>query len=41
MLKTNSFNVMLDLHDEAPGLVTTRQTKESFSAFAVKGLLWA
>jgi len=35
MLKTNSFNVMLDLHEKAPGLVTTRQTKENFSAFAV------
>jgi hypothetical protein len=36
MLKTNSFNVMLDLHDGSPGLVTTRQTKEKFTAFAVK-----
>ena len=36
LLKTNSFNVMLDLRDGAPGLVTTRQTKEQFSAFAVK-----
>ncbi len=36
LLKTNSFNVMLDLRDGAPGLVTTRQTKERFSAFAVK-----
>ena len=35
LLKTNSFNVMLDLEDGAPGLVTTRQTKEQFSAFAV------
>jgi hypothetical protein len=38
LLKTNSFNVMLDLVDgSAPGLVTTRQTKEAFAAFAVKG----
>ena len=36
LLKTNSFNVMLDLRDGAPGLVTTRQTKEQFAAFAVK-----
>jgi predicted helicase len=35
LLKTNSFNVMLDLHKDALGLVTTRQTKERFSAFAV------
>jgi len=35
LLKTNSFNVMLDLSTETPGLVTTRQTKESFTAFAV------
>ncbi|MBX7132301.1 MAG: hypothetical protein K1X67_06450 [Fimbriimonadaceae bacterium] len=37
LLKTNSFNVMLDLDERCPGLVTTRQTKERFSAFAVKG----
>jgi len=37
LLKTNSFNVMLDLGDGAPGLVTTRQTKEGFTAFAVGG----
>jgi predicted helicase len=37
LLKTNSFNVMLDLDEQCPGLVTTRQTKERFSAFAVKG----
>jgi hypothetical protein len=36
VLKTNSFNVMLDLGEGAPGLVTTRQTKEGFAAFAVK-----
>lgn len=36
LLKTNSFNVMLDLDDNSPGLVTTRQTKERFSAFAVR-----
>jgi len=36
LLKTNSFNVMLDLRDGSPGLVTTRQTKESFAAFAVE-----
>lgn len=36
LLKTNSFNVMLDLSTDSPGLVTTRQTKEKFSAFAVK-----
>jgi predicted helicase len=35
LLKTNSFNVMLDLGNQSPGLVTTRQTKEAFSAFAV------
>lgn len=35
LLKTNSFNVMLDLGPDTPGLVTTRQTKESFAAFAV------
>ena len=37
LLKTNSFNVMLDLDDQSPGLVTTRQTKERFSAFAARG----
>jgi predicted helicase len=37
LLKTNSFNVMLDLNKCSPGLVTTRQTKDRFSAFAVKG----
>ena len=37
LLKTNSFNVMLDLGPDSPGLVTTRQTKERFSAFAVNG----
>lgn len=36
ILKTNSFNVMLDLSEQCPGLVTTRQTKENFAAFAVK-----
>lgn len=36
LLKTNSFNVMLDLAEDSPGLVTTRQTKENFAAFAVK-----
>lgn len=36
-LKTNSFNVMLDLKEKSPGLVTTRQTKERFAAFAVTG----
>jgi hypothetical protein len=36
LLKTNSFNVMLDLSGQSPGLVTTRQTKENFAAFAVK-----
>lgn len=35
LLKTNSFNVMLDLSTQTPGLVTTRQTKENFTAFAV------
>lgn len=35
LLKTNSFNVMLDLSNVVPGLVTTRQTKEQFTAFAV------
>jgi predicted helicase len=35
LLKTNSFNVMLDLAHDSPGLVTTRQTKENFAAFAV------
>jgi predicted helicase len=35
LLKTNSFNVMLDLSLNNPGLVTTRQTKENFVAFAV------
>ncbi len=35
LLKTNSFNVMLDLSSDSPGLVTTRQTKEAFAAFAV------
>lgn len=35
LLKTNSFNVMEDLQDESPGLVTTRQTKEAFSAYSV------
>jgi hypothetical protein len=37
LLKTNSFNVMLDLSSGAPGLVTTRQTKEAFAAFAITG----
>jgi predicted helicase len=37
LLKTNSFNVMLDVDEHSPGLVTTRQTKERFSAFAIKG----
>jgi len=36
LLKTNSFNVMLDLSEQSPGLVTTRQTKENFAAYAVK-----
>ena len=36
LLKTNSFNVMLELSEYCPGLVTTRQTKENFAAFAVK-----
>ena len=35
LLKTNSFNVMTDLGPSSPGLVTTRQTKEAFAAFAV------
>jgi hypothetical protein len=35
LLKTNSFNVMLDLASDTPGLVTTRQTKETFAAFTV------
>jgi len=37
LLKTNSFNVMLDLSNNTPGMVTTRQTKENFSAFAASG----
>jgi len=35
VLKTNSFNVMRDLGPMSPGLVTTRQTKERFTAFSV------
>jgi predicted helicase len=37
LLKTNSFNVMLDLGEGSPGLVTTRQTKERFSVLVVEG----
>ena len=36
LLKTNSFNVMADLSDENPALVTTRQTKEEFTAFSAR-----
>ena len=36
-LKTNSFGVLAHLADSSPALVTTRQTKEKFEAFAVTG----
>lgn len=36
-LKTNSFSVLAHLAPDSPALVTTRQTKEKFEAFAVTG----
>ncbi|HNT26155.1 MAG TPA: hypothetical protein PKM21_17440 [Anaerolineales bacterium] len=35
LLKTNSFNVMLELDNRSPGLIITRQTKERFTAFSI------
>ena len=36
LLKTNSFGVLRNLRANHPALVTTRQTKEAFSAFVVE-----